>query len=172
MQSSLNMFTTPEHAQRLLSANEHIVRLTLADSLKTSLYVHPAFLKACSSVLRDLLDTELESADSAGSAYYTIPLSDTDVNSWKTVLSMIHPSAKPFKISWSNVMDLLLVAHKYDMPCVTGECSLLCAYSDIFVSCAFLAFKGTGSVAVTQVQRLGQCVRTSGPIASSLGTSS
>jgi hypothetical protein len=39
-----NMFTTPEHAQKLLSANERIVRLTLADSQNTSLYVHPAFL--------------------------------------------------------------------------------------------------------------------------------
>jgi hypothetical protein len=55
---------------------------------------------------------------------YSIPLSDSDVTAWTAVLSMIHPSPEPFKISWSNVKDLLLVAHKYDMPCVTGECKL------------------------------------------------
>jgi hypothetical protein len=116
------MFTTPEHAQKLLSANERIVRLTFADSQQTSLYVHPAFMKSCSSVLCDMLDaldSELHS-----DAYYSIPLSDTDVASWTAVLSMIHPSPEPFKIDWSNVMDLLLVAHKYDMPCITGEYKL------------------------------------------------
>jgi hypothetical protein len=141
MQSSPKMFTTPDHAKKLLSANERIVRLTLEYSLKTSLYVHPAFLKACLRVLRDVLDA-VESSGSAGSAYYTIPLSDTDVNSWKTVLSIIHPSAEPFKITWSNVMDLLLVSHKYDMPCVTGECSLLRAHSNKFMSCAHFGIEG------------------------------
>jgi hypothetical protein len=118
------MFTTPEHAKKLLSANERIVRLSLADSQRTSLYVHPAFLKASSSVLCDMLDavdSGLDSADISINAYYTIPLSDTNVKTWTTVLSIICPSAEPFKITWSNVMDLLLVAHKYDMPAVTGE---------------------------------------------------
>jgi hypothetical protein len=111
------MFTTPEYAQRLLSANERIVRLALQDSQKTSLYVHPAFIKACSSVLGSLVeDVEVHPADT----YCTIPLADTDVAGWITVLSMIHPSHEPFKINWDCAGSMLLRAHKYDMPCVTG----------------------------------------------------
>lgn len=131
------MFTTPEHAQKLLSANERIVRLTLADSQRTFLYVHPAFLKACSSVLCDMLDavdSQLCSAD----PYYSIPLGDTDATQWTAVLSMIHPSAEPFKITCGNVMDLLLLAHKYDMPCVTGESKL--RHADSHWQCSHMSF--------------------------------
>lgn len=35
-------------------------------------------------------------------------------------MSLMHPSRQLFKVCWDSTSRLLLLAHKYDMPAVTG----------------------------------------------------
>lgn len=136
--SSRCAFSDPEYVKELTCSNSTIVELYFNGCDGRALYVHPAFLSAWSGVLRDLLEgLDLHEADTTSqhdqitkrrmqqgdqsSRYVTIPLDDTDTAAWEYAMALMHPCPQLFKVSWDSAASLLLLAHKYDMPAVTGE---------------------------------------------------
>lgn len=52
---------------------------------------------------------------------FTVPLDDPDTTAWEEALSLMYPSVPLFEISWANAARLLLLADKYDMPCLKAH---------------------------------------------------
>jgi hypothetical protein len=131
-------FSDPQFVKELTGSKSRIVELYFNSCDGRALYVHPAFLSAWSGVLRDLLEgLGMQEADTASqhdqsskprmqhgfesAGYVTIPLDDTETAAWEDALALMHPSPQLFWVSWDSAARLLLLAHKYDMPAITGE---------------------------------------------------
>jgi hypothetical protein len=85
-----------------------------------SLYCHSFVLSSSSTVLRNVL----EDTQQQQSQLCTIPLAgDNDVSLWKLALGLMYRLSAS-TINLGNAQPLLLLAHKYDMCCITGECPL------------------------------------------------
>eukprot|EP00878_Enallax_costatus_P013180 GHUV01013777.1.p1 GENE.GHUV01013777.1~~GHUV01013777.1.p1 ORF type:complete len:363 (+),score=89.05 GHUV01013777.1:684-1772(+) len=116
-----------------------LVRLDFATGPdKTPLYAHEAYLMSASGVLRSLLeydeDAEEDAAEPSAKVARTsdcsdakaarlraiIPLQDDSTIAWEEALSLLYPSTMmSAKVTWDNAERLLLLADRYDMPCIT-----------------------------------------------------
>lgn len=120
-------FCDPAAVQGLTCSKEPVVCLEFRQCGGRSLYAHPAFLAAWSGVLHSVLeDATVDPAQQqllppGCTPHITIPLEDTDTAAWEDALSLMHPSRQLFQMDWDSAARLLLLAHKYDMPAVTGE---------------------------------------------------
>jgi hypothetical protein len=102
----------------------------------SSLYCHSSFLSLASGVLRNVLeDTQPATATATETAAVTtvdsncseqkkiscIPLDDSvfEISTWQIVLSRIYH--QPAVISMDNAGEMLLLAHKYEMPSITRK---------------------------------------------------
>jgi hypothetical protein len=121
-------------------ARDGFVCLFFTNCEDRCLYAHHAFLSAWSGVLKNVLeDTEGDeplastpgrsSSSSISSTHQsgcrTIPLDDSGTAAWEDCLALMHPSRVQFKMDWVKAERLLMLAHKYDMPAVTGELTSL-----------------------------------------------
>lgn len=134
------------HSMQLMAQQGGRSGLVRLDFIKTpdrlALYAHEAYLMSASGVLRDLL-TEDEAASGAqgpqskiartsdssdakaARVRAIIPLHDESVTAWEETLSLLYPSTMfTAKVTWENAERLLLLADRYDMPCITGELTL------------------------------------------------
>jgi len=131
-------FCDPAAVQDLTCSKEPVVRLEFRQCGGRSLYAHPAFLAAWSGVLHSVLEDA--TADLAQqqllppdcTPHITVPLDDTDTAAWEDALSLMHPSRQLFQMDWDSAARLLLLAHKYDMPAITGE---IAAQSCVLYTC-------------------------------------
>jgi hypothetical protein len=109
-------FSDAAAVRELAAAGERMVCLQFPESLG-SLYCHSCLLALSSPVLRNVLEDTQHDAQLC-----TIPLAgDTNVSVWKLALGLIY-HLKAATITLDNAQTLLLLAHKYDMDCVTGGC--------------------------------------------------
>lgn len=118
-----------------------LVRLDFVNAPgRVALYAHEAYLMTASGVLRDLLAND-EDADSdtagpqakvartsdssdakAARLRAIVPLHDDSATAWEDALSLLYPSTMlAAAVTWDNAEQLLLLADRYDMPCITGE---------------------------------------------------
>jgi hypothetical protein len=100
----------------LPSSEQRLVRLSFPDG--KHLYSHPFALALGSGVLRNVLE---DTGEQSKEQYTTIPLDDsTDaVASWQLALAFMHHQTSG-RITMDNAQGLLLLADKYEMPCITG----------------------------------------------------
>jgi hypothetical protein len=102
---------------------QRLVCLTFADSKQ--LYSHPVALALASGVLRNVLeDTQAQHQQKEGADltdYSTIPLDDgpDTAAAWQTTLAFLHHQGS-LKVSMDNAQTLLLLADKYEIPCIAG----------------------------------------------------
>lgn len=124
-----SMFSCPDAVRELTGPSNNLVQLRQRNG--RSLFAHPAFLSSWSGVLRNVLEdisTPQAAVDAAveigpvATPYITIPLDDKDAIAWEDALALMHPSRQLFKMTWDSARRLLLLAHKYDMPAITGGC--------------------------------------------------
>lgn len=123
-------FRDPQSVHDLTCSTDRIVRLSFNNSDVCALYAHPAFLCAWSGVLRNVSEDVQEEVVTPGrskpssqgaAAFVDIPLDDSDTAAWEDALALMHPSRQLFRMTWDKAARLLLLAHKYDMPAITGE---------------------------------------------------
>lgn len=111
-------FSDADAVRQLGAAGERMVCLQFPDGLGL-LYCHSCLLSISSPVLRHVLE-DTQRDDQA--KLCTIPLAgDSDVSVWKLALRLIY-RMKDATITLDNAHLLLLLAHKYDMECITGGC--------------------------------------------------
>jgi hypothetical protein len=111
-------FSDAAAVRELAAPGERLVCLQFPEGLG-SLHCHSCLLALISPVLRHVLE-DTRSDDQA--KLCTIPLAgDSDVSMWKLALRLIY-RMKDATITLDNAHLLLLLAHKYDMECITGGC--------------------------------------------------
>jgi hypothetical protein len=111
-------FSDAAAVRKLAGAGERLVCLQFPDGLG-SLYCHSFVLSSRSTVLRNVLeDTQQQQGQLC-----TIPLAgDSNVSLWKLALGLMYRLSLS-AINLENAQPLLLLAHKYDMSCITGRCA-------------------------------------------------
>ena len=147
-------FADPAAAQ--LAPGERGVRLRIGSSSAgadgkvacagAELYAHPFTLRSCSTVLAKLLES-CGTADGAGTEaggappMMTVPLEGDDPLAWDDALGVVYGATcgEPFGVTWANVVRLLVLGDKYNMPGVVNAVA------------GFLRFKGDG--AATRLQQ-------------------
>lgn len=110
-------FSEAAAVRGLTSSTEKLVCLQFAND-QGCLYCHNSLLSLTSAVLRNVLeDTQQEQLGE----YVCIPLAEEkDTSVWKLALGLIYRMPDS-NVTLSNAQSLLLLAHKYDMGCITGE---------------------------------------------------
>jgi hypothetical protein len=109
-------FSNAEAERELAGAGERLVCLQFPDEGLGPLYCHSCLLSFSSAVMRNVLeDTQQQQEQMC-----TIPLKDdNDVSTWELALGLIY-RLETALVTLDNAQALLLLAHRYDMRCITG----------------------------------------------------
>lgn len=114
-------FSDAAALRKLAGAGERLVCLQFPDGLG-SLYCHSFVLSSSSTVLRNILEDTQQHCWQQGQLCI-IPLAgDSNVSLWKLALGLMYRLSLS-AINLDNAQPLLLLAHKYDMSCITGRCA-------------------------------------------------
>jgi hypothetical protein len=111
-------FSNAAAVRELAGAGERLVCLQFPDAGLGPLYCHSCLLSFSSTVMRNVLEDTQQQQQQQDQC--TLPLTDdSDVSVWKLALGLIY-RLETATVTLDNAQALLLLAHKYDIRCITG----------------------------------------------------